>query len=83
MPDQWGRRLEGWPNTAARLAGWLEESDPASAWGVILYVMDSLMPPALTDHTTCPGLVMIYYIECTQHTVMSEVTQGRHGLVLL
>jgi hypothetical protein len=20
--DQWGRRLEGWPNTAARLAGW-------------------------------------------------------------
>jgi hypothetical protein len=29
--------LEGWPNTAARLHGWLEERDPA---GVILYVMD-------------------------------------------
>ncbi len=22
VPTQWGRRLEGWPNTAARLAGW-------------------------------------------------------------
>ncbi len=33
---QWGRRLEGWSNTAARLAG----SRRVTQQGVILYVMD-------------------------------------------
>ena len=39
--------------------GWLEESDPAGCD----FVRDgrSLPPPALTDHTTCPGLGLIYY----------------------
>jgi hypothetical protein len=31
-----GRRLEGWPNTAARLAGWRRVTQQ----GVIVYVMD-------------------------------------------
>jgi hypothetical protein len=49
---QWGRRLESWPNTAARLAGRRRVTQP----GVILNVMDGpCRLPALTDHTTCPG----------------------------
>ncbi len=32
---QWGWRLEGWPNTAARLAGWRRVAQQ----GLILYVM--------------------------------------------
>ncbi len=36
MYFQWGRRLEDWPNTAARLAGWMRETQQ----GVILYIMD-------------------------------------------
>jgi hypothetical protein len=40
------------------LPGWLEESDPAGCD----FVRDGQsMPPALTDHTTCPGLGLIYY----------------------
>ena len=35
-PHQWGRRLEGWFNTAARLAGWRSMTHQ----GVILYVTD-------------------------------------------
>ncbi len=39
---QWGRRLEGWPNTAVRLAGWRRMTKQ----GVILDVMDGqCMPP--------------------------------------
>ncbi len=34
---QWGQRLEGWPNTAARLPGWRRVTKQA----VILYVLDS------------------------------------------
>jgi hypothetical protein len=38
--------------------GWLEDSDPAGCD----FVRDGRsMPPALTDHTTCPGLGRIYY----------------------
>jgi hypothetical protein len=37
------RRLEGWPNTAARLAGWRRVTQQ----GVILYVMDG-------PHAACP-----------------------------
>jgi hypothetical protein len=47
---------------------WLEESDPAGCD----FVRDGRsMPPALTDHTTCPGLGLIYYGMYTEH---------RHGL---
>ncbi len=28
MEEQRGRRLEGWPNTAVRLAGWKRMNDP-------------------------------------------------------
>ncbi len=35
-PNHWGRRLEGWPNTAARLAG----KRRVTQQGVILYLMD-------------------------------------------
>ncbi len=34
------------------------------------------MPPALTDHSTGPGS------KCAQNTLMTYVTQGRHGLVI-
>jgi hypothetical protein len=43
---------------------WLEEIDPA---GVILYVTDGPCRPALTDHTNCPGLGLIYYSMYTKH----------------
>jgi hypothetical protein len=42
---QWGRRLEGWSNTAARLAGWRRVPQR----GVSLYVMDG---PLLNVHKT-------------------------------
>jgi hypothetical protein len=35
--------------------------------GVILYVMNSPLPPALTDHATCPSLGLIYYWMYTNH----------------
>jgi hypothetical protein len=38
--SQWGRRLEGWPNTAARLVGWRRVTQQ----GVILYAMDGPCP---------------------------------------
>jgi hypothetical protein len=54
--------------------GWLEESDPAGCD----FERDELM-----NYTTCPSLELTnYYSKCTQNTVMSYVTQGRHGLVL-
>ncbi len=50
---------------------WLEEIDPSGSD----FVFDRRsMPPTLTD----PRLGLIYY----ENTVMSYVTQGRHGLVL-
>jgi hypothetical protein len=72
--------------------GWLEESDPA---GVILYVIDGpyrlplpcrTAPVALTGaaQLRAYGISSCCYIvnECTQPSVMSNVTQGRLGLVL-
>ncbi len=47
------KAIEGWPNTAGRLAGWRRVNQQ----GVILSVMDGPLPPALTDHTTCPSYV--------------------------
>jgi hypothetical protein len=41
-----------------RPPGWLEESDPEGCD----FVRDGRsMPPALTDHTTCPGLWLLYW----------------------
>jgi hypothetical protein len=55
--------------------GWLEMSDPA---GCDFLREGPFMPSALTDHTTCPGLGLIYSItKCEQNTVLSYITQGR------
>jgi hypothetical protein len=72
--------LEGWPNAAARVAGWRRVTQPAGCD----FVLDGRsMPPALADHTICPVLGLIYCIaECTQNTVMSYVTRRWHGQVL-
>ncbi len=66
--------------------GQLEESDPA---GVILYVTDGhhlilfhTLPVALTEAAQLHKLMEFPDSKCTQLSVMSYVTQGRHGLVL-
>ncbi len=58
--DQWGRRLEGWPNTAARLAGWRRVTQK----GVILYLVDGPNRlPWLSDYPhPCPGLWLIHRV---------------------
>jgi hypothetical protein len=67
----------GWPNTAARLAAWTR----VSRQGVILSVKDG--PGRLPRQTTQLDPVWgLSVTKCTQNTVMSYVTQGRHGLVL-
>jgi hypothetical protein len=69
----------GWPNTAARLAGWRRMIQQ----GVICYVMDGHAAcPDGPHHLPWSGGCSI--TKCTQNTVMSHVTQGlgRHGLVL-
>ncbi len=69
---QWGRRLEGWPFTENRLAGWRR--------GVILYVMDGLC--RLLRRTTPLDPAWGWSIpKCTQNTAMSCVTQGRQALI--
>ncbi len=73
LPHQWGRRLEGWPNTAALLAGWRRVANKQSA---ILYAWWTVHCPSV--HTACPDGPHQF----TQNTVMSYVMQGRHGLVL-
>jgi hypothetical protein len=79
------KATEGWPNTAAR-PGWPEESDPA---GVILYVMDGPYRLPFPYSTGCPdrscpaaswwNFQLSLYSKYTQPSVMSYVTQGRHG----
>jgi hypothetical protein len=73
--EQWGRRIEGWPNTA----------------GVILYMMDGPYCLLLLYRTGCPNMScptaswwngISIYSKSTQPSVMSYVTQGRHDLVL-
>jgi hypothetical protein len=44
--------------------GWLEKSDPA---GCDFERDGRYMPPALTDHTTCPVLGLIYDQMYTKH----------------
>ncbi len=69
--------------------GWLEESEPA---GVILFVMDGPRRLPFLYRTGCPerscpaasswNFQLLLYSKCTQPSVMSYFTQGRHGLVL-
>jgi hypothetical protein len=52
---------------------WLEECDPAARW---YFVRDRRsMPPALTDHTTCPGLGLFHYETFTKYR--HEPSHGR------
>jgi hypothetical protein len=41
--------------------GWMKESDP------VILCDGRSMPPALTDHTTCPRVGLIYYWVYTKH----------------
>jgi hypothetical protein len=61
--------------------GWLEKSDPQAGCD---FVRDGRpMPSALTDHTMhLPWSGADLFTKCTQNTVMSYVTQGRHDLLL-
>ncbi len=71
-----GYTVESWPNTAARRTpGWLEESDPAGCD----FVRDGRSIPPAFPH----GQHHLSSTECTENTVMSYVTQGRHGLCFL
>ncbi len=45
---------------------------------VILYVIDGPMPPVLTDHTTCPGLELIYLLNL--HKTPSWPTTHKEGM---
>jgi hypothetical protein len=60
---------------AARLAGWRRVSQQ----GVILFLM-AACPDG--QHQLCQSGLIYYYSKCTQNTVKSYVTQGKHGLVL-
>jgi hypothetical protein len=54
---QWGRRLEGWGPT--RRPAWLAEGEwPSRVWFYHFVPDGRSMPPALTDHTTCPDLLL-------------------------
>jgi hypothetical protein len=62
--NQWGRRPRGLAHHG-NPPGWLEEIYPGC-----YFVHDRLsvsMPPALTDHTTCLCLELIYYKMYTKH----------------
>jgi hypothetical protein len=53
---------------------WLDESDPAGCD----FVRDGwTMPPALTDHTTCSGPGLIYYLMYTK--TLSWATSRKEG----
>ncbi len=52
---QWGRRLVGSPNTAARLAGWRR----ATQHGEDIVRHGRSMPPTMADQTICPYLGLI------------------------
>jgi hypothetical protein len=57
-PKARGLTLHGGP------PGWLEESEPTGCD----FVCDGRsLPPALTDHTTGPGLGQIFYLMYTKH----------------
>ncbi len=80
--DQWGRRLEVWPNTTSRLAGWWR----VTQHGVILYVMDSLchlrwrtMPPApvwvfSADHLAIPADSILLNVQKHCHFSSNKYT---------
>jgi hypothetical protein len=62
--DQRGRRLESWPNTAARLAGWRRVTQQ----GVILSLMVYVACPEGRHHLQYPPcLGLIFYWMFTEH----------------
>ncbi len=73
--EQWGgRRIEGWSNTAACLAGWRRVHGPAGRD----FVRDGRsMPSALTDHTTCADLGLIYNWMYTKQWVLDGQSRFR------
>ncbi len=85
---QWGRRLEGWPTTAARLAGWRRVTRQvwfSTWWTGRTACLFHTVPVALTGaaQLRADGIFSCCYIvQCTQTTVMNYVTQGRHGQIM-
>ncbi len=51
--------------------GWLEESDPAGCDG-------RSMPPALTDHTTCPRLLLLLVYYYKMYKKYSNMIENTH-----
>ncbi len=87
--DQWGRRIEGWPNTANRLAGRRKVSRQVwfcMRWTGRTACLFRTVPVSLTGAAQlwADGISSCcYMINIHNHpSVMSYVTQGRHGLVL-
>ncbi len=89
---KWGRRLERWPNTEARLVGWRRVTKP----GEIFVVMDGpcrllcgpyRLPWSGSDQVRASRksscCCRFSFTKCTQNTVMSFITQGRHRLNLV
>ncbi len=71
--DQWGRRLEGWPNTAARLAGWRRVTQQ----GVILYMKDGpCRLPGRPHHLPRTGAVLLLNV----HKTPSWATSRKEGM---
>ncbi len=87
---QWGRRLEGWPNTAARLAGWGRVT--LQVWFCTLY--GRAIPPAFTvlyvQCTSCPdrscpaacwwNFQLMLYSKCTVHSYPSWASAHKEGM---
>ncbi len=71
----WARRLESWPNTAARLAGWRKVT--RQVWFSAPYRMVALTGAA--QLASWWNFQLLLYSKCTKPSVMSYVTQGRHG----
>ncbi len=51
LPTQWGRKLEGWPNTAAGLTGWRR----VTRQGCDFVCDGRAVPPAFLYRTGCPN----------------------------
>ncbi len=72
---QWSRRLEGWSNTEALLSGWRRVTQQGvmrfCTWWTVYAAWAHHLPRSGTDQ------LLMY-----TNTVMSYVTQGRHGLVI-
>ncbi len=85
---QWGQILEVWPNTAAHLAGWsrvIRQVLFCTWWtGHTACIYHTI--PALTGAAQLASWwnfqLLLLYSKCTQPSVTSCVTLGRHGLLL-